>query len=169
MVIKESGMTFGDYPPETVFYIEKSAFYQDMGNGVLTVEFILNRTSKLPNETPQLLFVEAKSSSPKPGNRMNFEPFIDKISSKFIHSLEMFAALSMKNRDEHRELPKMIAEADYGKYEFVLVLVIKGHEKEWLSPIVDGLNRQLIPQKHIWKCRVVVLNDEMARARKLIA
>lgn len=161
MVIKESGMTFGDYPTETVFYIEQSDFYRHIGSGVLTVEFILKKPQ-------QLLFVEAKSSSPIPGNEMDFHDFIDEISNKFIHSLEMFAAQLIKIRDEDRELPKMMKEVDYGEYEFVLMLVIKGHKREWLPPIANGLCRRLIPQKHIWKCNILVLNDEMARERKII-
>ena len=43
MIIEESGMRFGEYPDNMVFYIEKSPQYQIhlMSNGIKTCEFIL--------------------------------------------------------------------------------------------------------------------------------
>ncbi len=43
MIIEESGMQFGEYPDNAVFYIEKSPQYQKqlMPNGIKTCEFIL--------------------------------------------------------------------------------------------------------------------------------
>lgn len=59
MIIEESGMRFGEYQDNRVFYIEKSPQYQNrlMPNGIKTCEFILQRN-------PSLCFIEAKKSCP---------------------------------------------------------------------------------------------------------
>jgi hypothetical protein len=41
--IIESGMTFGPYPDEHCFYIEKSAAYEEIQHGVKMAEFLLLR------------------------------------------------------------------------------------------------------------------------------
>lgn len=52
------------------------------------------------------------------------------------------------------------------------MLVIKGHQKEWLKPLNDKLTAVLRPLVKIWKLSptaVTVLNDDLARRRGLIA
>ena len=82
--IEESGMKFGPFEYSHIFQIEKSKLYKNLHN-VRTVEFILENNNKLQ-------FIEAKSSSPKPvpDNLVRFEEFIDEISQKFLHSLNLY-------------------------------------------------------------------------------
>lgn len=54
--IVESGMTFGPFPEGTCFYIEKSACYSEIQNGVPMVEFLLLREQK---QGPTIWIVEA--------------------------------------------------------------------------------------------------------------
>lgn len=44
-VIPESGMNFGKYDEKDLFHIETSEIYKKLGDGIPTVEFILDRKS----------------------------------------------------------------------------------------------------------------------------
>lgn len=77
MIITESKMSFGDYPDEYFFYIEKSAAYEDIKVGVKMAEFLLlqNRQDKT-----HILIVEAKETAPRlSNNQTKFDVDIDKI------------------------------------------------------------------------------------------
>ena len=162
MVIEESGMTFGDFDDTDLFYIEKSEYYQRMGQGVSTVEFILHRPKKV-------LFVEAKSSSPAPGNDLRFDAFIDEIAQKFIHSIEMYASHILRRTDRYEEMPEKLRNIDWLQYRLIFILVINGHKAEWLSPITSALQQRLLAQTSIWDCDISVINDEMAREYNMIS
>ena len=49
------------------------------------------------------------------------------------------------------------------------MLVIHGHEKEWLAPLREVLIKKMSAYLKIWKSAVVVLNDEMAKRYNLIS
>lgn len=86
MIIKESDMQFGDYPPNTVFHIEKSDAYAKINNkGVKIAEFILFQNSKL-------YVIEAKTTAPNPNNKENqrFGEYIKEISEKMCNSLDLY-------------------------------------------------------------------------------
>lgn len=55
----ESKMVFGPFEEANVFEIEKSNVNQMIGEHIRTVEFVLRRKEN------QILFIEAKSSSPQ--------------------------------------------------------------------------------------------------------
>jgi len=79
MTIVESGMTFGPFNPEDVFHIENSETFRKLEN-VKTVEFVLCKQKANNNE---LWLVEAKQSSPMPGNNVSFKDYIEEIEQKF--------------------------------------------------------------------------------------
>ena len=86
--IFESGMNF---IVDNTFHIEQSDIYIKLKGSIKTVEFI--RTID-----DNLLFVEAKSSFPKPDNPSpdnpkNFKNQIDDIYDKFVHSLNLYASI----------------------------------------------------------------------------
>ena len=60
--IVESGVNFGPYAEDNLFYIEKSDLYKSLGAGIKTTEFVL-RANELE---PAILFVEAKTNAPNP-------------------------------------------------------------------------------------------------------
>ena len=69
------------------------------------------------------------------------------------------------------ELGESIASADYTKTCFCLVLVIKNHEKAWLSPIQDMLRNTLYHFSTAWNWGsqpILVLNEEMAVNERII-
>jgi hypothetical protein len=165
VIIKESGLLFGEYPDADVFQIEKSAIYQKLSDNVKAVEFILKRDEKT------ILWVEAKSSSPNPKNTENaakFDLFLSEVCKKFEHSLSLFVSAILKRiPDTHNEISRQLREMDYEKVSFKLILVIKGHNEIWLQPIADGLKRKLITCMKIWHVDpikdIVVINDEGAK------
>ena len=167
--IVESEMTFGPYPDGHFFYIEKSNLYAKIKEDVKVAEFLLIH----PPDSSKVLIVEAKSSSPRPGSNSNFDNFIKEICDKLTNTLTLYAAVHLKMHSENAfdELPKQFQLLEVRKTKFQLILIIKGHQDSWLLPIHDALRRALIPVIKIWKLDpnyILVINDEMARSKKII-
>ncbi|MCM8712099.1 hypothetical protein M2651_13950 [Clostridium sp. SYSU_GA19001] len=162
--IIESNMIFGDFEEDKVFEIEKSKLHGKVGNGIKTVEFLLLRSEN------ELNFVEAKSSSPRPTkqNTIRFNEFIDEISDKFIHSFNLFYSAILGRNKVYGELDNNFFELDNSGIKFKFILVIKGHDIEWLLPISEALKRKLSYQNTIWKSEVVVMNDKFANKYNLV-
>jgi hypothetical protein len=162
--IEESGLSFGDYNEDDFFHIEQSDIYHKLGEGIKTIEFFLYRGAD------ELFLIEAKSSAPKPKGNADFEKFILDISEKFTHSLDLFFSVVIsRTKDTHREIPrKFKAIKHYETMKIKLILVLNGHQIEWLPPIKDALARKLIPQIKIWQLNIVVLNHVLAAEYNLI-
>ena len=159
VTINESGMTFGPFPDNQVYQIEKSEAYIHLGEGVKVVEFIYKQKAE------KFFFVEAKSSSPKPKGE-DFKRFIEDISEKFVHSFDLWLSLNLKRRKD--EGSNDILDAKMDKQIFRFILVIKGHEEAWLPPISEALRREMMAEIIIWKHEVIVLNDKQAKKRGLV-
>jgi hypothetical protein len=157
VTIEESGLLFGEYDEEKFFHIEKSSIYKSFEDKTRVVEFILY------NKNNAILFVEAKSSSPKPGNQVEFDPYINEIYEKFSHSVDLFFSMVIKRTADYKnEMPAYFKSADYSSVEIKLVLVINGHETGWLSPITTALHNKLKRKIKIWRLQLIVLNHELA-------
>lgn len=167
--IIESGMTFGPYPAGQCFYIEKSACYEKVREGVQMAEFLLLRQQQ---EGPTVWIVEAKSSSPRPETQPNFSEFIDEIRSKLTHGLLLaLAARLQRHPAAADELPDSFRTLDLKTQGFRFVLVINGHKQEWLAPLQSALSLVLKPIVKTWALppnSVVVLNHELAQKHGLI-
>lgn len=165
LTILESNMTFGPFPKENVFYIEKSELYTAIGQNVKIAEFILKKNDSL-------IFIEAKSSSPKQLKKEDGSPsdFVVEISDKLRNSFELFMSANLKvANDEKCEASTLIDIADIKNYKVKFRLIISGHKKEWLSNIQNALEKNLQAQMNIWKIEVKVINDEIAREYSLIS
>ncbi|MGO5138574.1 hypothetical protein ACTQ31_17840 [Clostridium butyricum] len=162
--INESNMIFGYFEEDRVFQIENSKLHKNIGNGIKVVEFIL-----LSKEN-ELSFIEAKSSSPKPikDNIIRFNEFINEISDKFIHSFNLYYSAILQRCKECEELNASFMNLDNSQINFKFILVIKGHRTEWLMPLSDALKESLSYHNTIWKSKVIVFNDELAKKYKLI-
>lgn len=162
--INESNMIFGDFEEDTIFQIEKSKLHNKIGNGIKVVEFVLLR-----NEN-ELNFIEAKSSSPRPtkDNIVRFNEFIEEIVDKFIHSFNLFYSTILKRNKDYGEMNNNFFELDNSQTKLKFILVIKGHEIEWLLPISDDLKKKLSYQNTIWKSEVIVMNDKIANKYNLV-
>ncbi len=167
--IIESGMTFGPYPSGQCFYIEKSACYQKVQQGVQMAEFLLLRQQQ---QGPTVWIVEAKSSSPRPQTQPHFAAFIDDIRTKLTNAFLLAVAAQLQRHPAaQEELPDAFKTLDLQTQGFRFVLVINGHKKEWLPPLQEALAYALQPVVKTWAlpaASVQVLNPEMAQAYGLI-
>lgn len=163
MQIIESGMIFGNYSPDRIFKIENSYLHKCAGSGIRSVEFILLKGTK------KVFFIEAKSSSPKSDTSLEkYQEFLDEIANKFIHSFEILCAWYLGRMNDNGEIGTKLKTVSTIEADFIFVLVIRGHKKEWLLPLQEELNQKLHYHNSIWKSRVIVLNDEMAKKYNLI-
>ena len=131
-----------------MLFIEKSASYRAIQNGVQMAEFLLLR-----QQTSGLTawIVEAKSSSPRPETKPNFEEFIEEIRTKLTNGFLLSVAARLgRHPATASELPDDFKTLDVQTLGFRFVLVINGHEEEWLVPIKDALTQALKPLVKTW-------------------
>ncbi|MDD3322189.1 MAG: hypothetical protein PHS59_12180 [Paludibacter sp.] len=176
ITIPESGMNFGPFDENDVCQIEKSMLYGDIKDNVQMAEFILKQNKKL-------IFIEAKSSSPRQlqipveinkANKIETveypSPYIVEIYNKLNNALNLLLSANLKcTIDENKEILDFVDLIDFNSYKIKFYLVINGHKKEWLSDVQDALQKQLLPQMKIWNIDVKVINDEIAKQYKLIS
>jgi hypothetical protein len=155
--INESDLLFGDYNDDDVFHIEKSQIHKDLEDCSKTVEFVLRF------DGDKIYFIEAKRSSPQPGNEKDFNVFINEISKKIEHSMDIFFALIVRRiEDTKGEFPCSFQQLDYSRINITALLVINGHKIEWLPPIKNALTKKLKRIIKTWNVQVAVLNHELA-------
>lgn len=174
ITITESEMTFGPFPEENVFQIEKSPCYNKLWKcwGVKTCEFILLKDNNL-------FFIEAKSSSPRAPSPSDvfdrtsqqfsrFRTYITDIAQKMTDSLNILASILLNRASQKEDLqcPDNLRSLMLAQVDIVLVLVIKNAKKEWLFPLQDALNKQMKAFLVIWNIRqVLVINETMLRKK----
>ncbi len=166
--IVESGMTFGPYRNCEFFHIEKSKRYAAIQKRAKMAEILLLSGSR---EKPVMYVVEAKSSAPRPGSQ-DFYKFIGETREKLINAFVFgWASCIMRHQEAEEELPERFRALCQWNVDVKFVLVINGHEIDWLLPLNDALKKALYPIVKCWAKSpnsVIVLNDAMAREYKLI-
>lgn len=161
--IQESKMLFGPYEEADIFKIETSSINQKAGEKIGIVEFVLRR-----NEN-KILFIEAKSSSPRENtSKERYNEFISEITNKFLNSFELYQALLYGRYETDEQIGKNLKELNWKVSEIKFVLIINGHAKEWLVPIREALIKNMRNFLSIWKGAIIVLNEEMAKQKHLI-
>ncbi|HEY8909467.1 MAG TPA: hypothetical protein VIM51_04185 [Desulfosporosinus sp.] len=167
VTIEESGMTFGPFSEEQIFYVEKSDIYNKLQNGLPIAEFLLIQPDK-----NLLLVVEAKSSSPNPSNmksQLQFDEFITEISRKLLNAFALGLTLCLgRHVDNIDELSNSFQEIDYASVTILFLLVINGHKDEWLAPVNEALQRELKDVSKIWPLKVITINEKAAKKYNLI-
>lgn len=168
--ITESGMTFGPFLEENCFHIERCAAFTSMKCGVKMAEFLLLHTGKA--NKPEVWVVEAKSSSPKPENRGRISGFIQEIREKFVNAMSLCLACRLgRHSATEKDLPPPFKEFNISNVEFKFILVVKGHEQNWLPPLQDALSNAMRATISAWgfsPTAVAVLNEDGARKYKLL-
>ena len=166
--IIESGMTFGPYPEGRCFYIEKSNCYAAIRDHVKMAEFLLLRTNR---KNPDILVVEAKSSTPRPGKE-NFDDFIAEIREKLINAFSLgWASILKRHPKAEAELPEGFKTINLSQVDVKLILVVNGHPIAWLPPLHDALKIALRSTVKSWAfppTSVAAINDALARNYGLI-
>lgn len=166
--ITESGMKFGPFPPEALIRIESIPQYRKIQQGMHISEFIY-----YDKEKQRLISLEAKTTAPNPNSnavdnpKEHFQKYIRDIREKFENSLDLYLNLALK-----KDIPSGFTRINYNKLEIIFILVIKNHERAWLKDVKDALEmavRSVHRTNQIWKCKVLVINEDMARRSNLIA
>lgn len=163
--ILESGMSFGPFNKKDCFYIEKSALYTKLGEGVQIAEFAILRADS------HIWLVEAKSSAPRPENKIDFPKYIQEIAQKLINSLQLLFAALLERHADTAELSAEFKAIELKTVAIKCILVINGAEISWLQPLKDALEKSLKPlikTMALGPNSVIVLNDTQARAKQLI-
>ncbi|MCL2059735.1 MAG: hypothetical protein FWH01_11895 [Oscillospiraceae bacterium] len=160
MKFVESDMDFSPlFENGDTISIEASKHRKSLGEGIKSVEFI-----SLQHEN-KLFFVEGKSSSPKPDpdNKQKLDEFLDPIVEKFCHSFQIYLSTKFGIiKDKDGEFPLSLVDCELSELKIIFLLIIQGHERGWLMPVLDCLHKKLLVQRKIWKVEVVVWNDEIA-------
>lgn len=162
--IIESGMTFGPYPAGQCFYIEKSACYEKVQEGVQMAEFLLLKQQQYG---PTVWVVEAKSSCPR-----EFTTYMDEIRIKLVNAFLLgVAACVGRHPAANDELPQTFKDLDLTSASFRFVLVIKGVPEYHLEVLQSALGTLLKPLIKTWAMlptSVIVLNEINAQEHGLI-
>lgn len=121
----------------------------------------------------RMLLIEAKSSSPRPENKIKFDEFIDEISQKFIDTLLLFNALSIGRHGEaeRNNLPTNIQQIPLANVQYAMYLIVHGNEIEWMEPILAALKLKLkhcLKSWNIQDINVYAINHETAKTKGLI-
>ena len=169
ITITESGMTFGPFEEDHCFAVEKCEAYDRIKDRVKIAEFVWLRDDLTP---PTIWIVEAKSSSPRSESPQPFAAFITEIQEKLLNALTMVLSACLKRPESaYTELSAPFREITLSALDARLILVIHGHQADWLSPLNDALSKALHATVKTWGLTtpaVIVLNDDLARRYKLI-
>lgn len=161
--ITESGMKFGEFKDENLFYIEESNVYKSIGTSVKTVEFIAIKDD-------DIILLEAKMGCPQPckdeqeDKRLNFEQFYNDIAEKFIDSFHVYLS-SILNKHDSMEIGENLKNLDLVKsknFKFVLVLTSDEIQEDWLRDPKLELDMRLKKYRQIWNVKIIVLNKILA-------
>ena len=158
--IVESGVNFGPYAEDNLFYIEKSDLYKSLGAGIKTTEFVLRANAPNP---------ENRDDSAE--KRKKFEEFYTEVPQKFVDSFEIYTAALLKRYSECSEIGLNLQVPDLAnkKITFLLVITNPAAQIEWLASIKAILEYRLRRWMKIWSIDVCVFNQELARQYKLIS
>ncbi len=165
ITVEESGMIFGPFPKEKLFPIEDSPLSKRLGKGIKVTEFVLLR--EFPDKPQEAWFVEAKSSAPR-----ETAAYVEEIRQKFTNSIQLTLAACLRRHSYSEEnLPTGFLNLDLAGCALKCILVINNFPKEWMAGLRDALNKAmncLVKTLGLGPGSVIVINDEMARARSLI-
>jgi len=157
MIKTESGMHF--IIDDLTYILENEEFYKKMSSKYQTkdVDFIIKKGEKI-------LFIEAKTSSPK-----ELDKYISGISLKFLDSLIIFISIIL-GRNESSIITKEMKDITHLKNKIQFVLIIKNTAKEHLRPIRDALNKKnrKITAMFSLENDVIVMNEEQAISKKFL-
>ena len=173
MIIRESEMNFGDFNEDFLFYIEKSDLYRNLGPGFKSVEFVIKDVKN------GIIFLEAKKSCPNKANcdrsresKEKFEEYYSSVAEKFATSFYIYLASVLGFCENTKEIGEklLIKSNNLKETELKFVLVIKdAANEEWLAGPRQELNARLRQIQKIWKVKVLVLNESLARKYHLIS
>lgn len=161
MTFEESGMTFS-FDENDIFYIEKSERFNRI-EGAKPCECVVMHDGKV-------FLIEAKSSSPRPQNSEQFVTFVGEIAQKFTDSYTYYNAAHQKR--QHPDMVSLNLQAiPLARQDYEFCLIINGHKREWLAPVLDQLKIMMKKTLKLWgfdDACVKVVNEQGALSKGLI-
>ena len=164
-IINESGVAFGEFNSDDLFYIEESDLYKSLGTGIKTEFIVLDQKDTI-------IFLEAKTGCPNPQNKEmggekteKFVEFYNDISEKFIDSLQIYIAGLLEKYGKTEEIGENLMKVkplEKKKLKFVLVITADEIKEEWLWGPKLELENRLLKLRKIWGISVIVLNKSLA-------
>ena len=118
----------------------------------------------------KVYLIEAKSSSPKPQNAAQFEDFVGDIAQKFADTYTYYNAAHQK-RQQPDILPQNLQSTPLARQNYEFCLIINGHQREWLYPVLDQLKIMMKKSLKLWgfdDACVKVINEHGALSKGLI-
>jgi hypothetical protein len=161
VTFEESGMTFS-FKESDIFYIEKSERFSRI-EGAKPCECVVLHDEKV-------YLIEAKSSSPRPANAGEFATFVDEIAQKFNDSYTYYNAAHQK-RQQPDEVSQSQESIPLARQRYEFCLIINGHQREWLLPMLDQLKSTMKKSLKLWgvdDACVKVVNEQGALGKGLI-
>jgi hypothetical protein len=168
LTITESGMTF---QLERTRTCQLDALHAGRPSGLKTCEFV---TVRPWGGQDAILFVEAKASSPKPGNPSNdFRTWVLDVVAKFAQSVTLLLAVAAgRHPDELRAaFPDALLSPPLLSGRLVPVLILPEHPASTLADLKEILSRELrrlLVAAGVRPPEVVVLNRELATKTGLL-
>lgn len=158
---QESRMTF-DFPDECLYHIETSPLHIQVDD-FSTCECVVMFHNKVT-------LIEAKSSAPRPGNKNDFDKFINDIAQKFRDTMTFYNAVMLRHDGEN--VGNNLKAIDLRNADYQLFLIIHGHKEEWLPPVMDALKSKVRHLLKVWRIKdtsVKVINETIAKDWHVIA
>lgn len=153
ITFEESSMKFS-FEEDKVYRIEKSKLLGDVH---------LKATECVVSMNDKLVFIEAKTSAPRPQTKEDFDTYISDITEKFADSIEFLNAVLLRHSEE--SLPERVVDKDLKQVKYSFVLIIKKHELSWLPPVSDALKSSMRHVLKLWNVNdasLKVMNERMA-------
>ena len=165
MTFNESNMRF-QYDDENIYRIEDADIITKI-EGCKACEFIALKDDKI-------LVVEAKSSSPEPQSKEDFDQYIADITQKFSDTILLYGAIRMGRHGEIslNDIPQNVREVDVSHIDYCLYLIVHGNQLDWMQPIQDALKQSLRHLLRLWNIperNVKAINEKSALDKGLIA
>lgn len=163
LIIEESGLSFGPFPPATIFHMEVAPLVSKMKPSVKMVEFVW---SKGEGSGQQLIFVEAKSSIPQGEEKL--AAYMEAIREKFSNAVSLLLAIGLgRHGNIHDDsVSASFKGASLATAKVKFVLVVKGVPKEYLPPFNEQLQKCCKALMRLFRVEAVVVVNEMG-ARKI--
>ena len=161
VTFEESGMTFS-YEEDDIFYIEKSERFNRI-DGAKPCECIALHDGRV-------YLIEAKSSSPQPQNAELFKTFVGEIAQKFTDSYTYYSAAHQR-RQQTEVVAQNLQSIPLARQNYEFCLIINGHQREWLPPVLDQLKITMKKALKLWgidDACVKVVNEQGALSKGLI-
>lgn len=164
ITVTESGMEFGPFDVDNLFYVEKSPYVANM-RGIKACEFVL-----WVEQQGELIFIEAKSSVPNPtASPEKYKDYFIEMLEKFDNSLQLLAAgTKSRSKELAAELGAGIANLDWQNSQILFYLVIPKAPDQFLDGLTSKLRQSLDRQLKIWRAEAFVINERLARSKGLL-